>query len=171
MISLRLLSLLNFPASKIFIFLYFLYLVNQSINISCNFYLEHRASTTHCHRNLFFAATFPCKNQSINQSMFPVTPIWSIGHPPHTATEICSSLPPSLARINQSINQSLFPVTPIWSIGHPPHYHRTLYFAATFIPFQFRLTALASIWTDLLQVLFVHPLRLEPCGFHSLPSS
>jgi hypothetical protein len=31
---------------------------------------------------LFFTATFPCKNQSINQSMFPVTPIWSTGHPP-----------------------------------------------------------------------------------------
>jgi hypothetical protein len=61
----------------------------------------------------------------ISQSMFPVTPIWSIGHPPHTTTELCSSLPPSLARINQpinqSINQSVFPVTPIWSIGHPLH--------------------------------------------------
>jgi hypothetical protein len=32
---------------------------------------------------------------SRNQSEFPVTPIWSIGHPPHTATELCSSLPPS----------------------------------------------------------------------------
>jgi hypothetical protein len=30
-------------------------------------------------------------NQSINQSMCPVTPIWSIGQPPHTATELCSS--------------------------------------------------------------------------------
>jgi hypothetical protein len=27
--------------------------------------------------------------------MFPVTPIWSVGHPPHTATELCSLLPPS----------------------------------------------------------------------------
>jgi hypothetical protein len=27
--------------------------------------------------------------------MFPVIPIWSVGHPPHTATELCSSLPPS----------------------------------------------------------------------------
>jgi hypothetical protein len=27
--------------------------------------------------------------------MFPATPIWSTGHPPHTATEPCSSLPPS----------------------------------------------------------------------------
>jgi hypothetical protein len=27
--------------------------------------------------------------------MFPVTPIWSIGHPPHTATELRSSLQPS----------------------------------------------------------------------------
>jgi hypothetical protein len=28
-------------------------------------------------------------------TMFPVTPIWSIGHPPHTANELCSSMPPS----------------------------------------------------------------------------
>jgi hypothetical protein len=34
-------------------------------------------------------------NQSINQSLFPVTPVWSTGHPPHTATELCPSLPPS----------------------------------------------------------------------------
>jgi hypothetical protein len=31
----------------------------------------------------------------IDQSMFPVASIWSTGHPPHTATELCSSLPPS----------------------------------------------------------------------------
>jgi hypothetical protein len=47
------------------------------------------------------------------------------------------------------------------------HRHRTLFFAATFTPFQFRPTALAPIWTDLLQVLFGRPLRLEPCGFSS----
>jgi hypothetical protein len=29
------------------------------------------------------------------QSMFRVIPIWSTGHPPHTATERCSSLPRS----------------------------------------------------------------------------
>jgi hypothetical protein len=67
--------------------------ISQSINVSCNSYLEQRASTTHCYQTLFFAATFT--------------------------------------------------------------------------PFQFRPTALASIWTDLLQVLFGHPLHLEPCGFHS----
>jgi hypothetical protein len=65
----------------------------QSINVSCNSYLEHRASTTHCHRTLFFAATFT--------------------------------------------------------------------------PFQFRPRALTFIWTDLLHVLFGRPLHLEPCGFHS----
>jgi hypothetical protein len=32
---------------------------------------------------------------SINRSMFPVTPIWSIRHSPHTATELFTSLPPS----------------------------------------------------------------------------
>jgi hypothetical protein len=31
----------------------------------------------------------------MNQSMFPVSPIWSTGHPPHTATELCCLLPPS----------------------------------------------------------------------------
>jgi hypothetical protein len=32
--------------------------LHQSINVSCNSHLEHRASTTHRHRTLFFAATF-----------------------------------------------------------------------------------------------------------------
>jgi hypothetical protein len=32
--------------------------ISQSINVSCNSYLEHRASTTHRHRISFFAATF-----------------------------------------------------------------------------------------------------------------
>jgi hypothetical protein len=58
--------------------------LNQSINVSCNSYLEHRASTT--------------------------------------------------------------------------HRHRTMFFAATFTPFQFRPTALAYVWIDLLQVLFCRPL-------------
>jgi hypothetical protein len=81
--------MLNFPASKIFIFLYFPYLVNQSMfPVTPIWSIGH---PPHYHRTLFFAATFPCKNQS----MFPVTPIWSIGYPPHTATELCSSLPPS----------------------------------------------------------------------------
>jgi hypothetical protein len=31
-------------------------------------------------------------NQSINQSLLPVTPVWSIGHPPLTATELYFSL-------------------------------------------------------------------------------
>jgi hypothetical protein len=30
-----------------------------------------------------------------SQSVFPVTPVWSTGHPPHTATELCPSLPTS----------------------------------------------------------------------------
>jgi hypothetical protein len=34
-----------------------------------------------------------------------------------------------------------------------------LFFAATFTPFQFRPTVLASIWNDLLQVLFGRSLR------------
>jgi hypothetical protein len=70
---------------------------NQSINVSCNSYLEHRASTT--------------------------------------------------------------------------HRHQTSFFAATFTPSQFKPTALASIWTDLLQVLFSRSLRVEPCGFRSDLSS
>jgi len=36
------------------------------------------------------------------------------------------------------------------------HGHRTLFFAAAFTPFQFRPTALPSIWSDFLQVLFGH---------------
>jgi hypothetical protein len=33
--------------------------------------------------------------QSINRSVCRVTPVWSTGHPPHTATELCPSRPPS----------------------------------------------------------------------------
>jgi hypothetical protein len=43
------------------------------------------------------------------------------------------------------INQSMFPNSYLEHRASTTHCHQTLFLAATFTPFQFRLTALASI--------------------------
>jgi hypothetical protein len=64
---------------------------------------------------------------------------------------------------NTSINQSVS-VSCNSCLEHrapTTHRHRAVPFAATFTPFQFRPTALASIWNDLLQVLLGRPFVLN----------
>jgi hypothetical protein len=60
-------------------------------------------------------------NFSVNQSMFPVTPIWSIGHPPHThtATELCSSL--NLHPVTSSVCFSIAHMTSKATLLMGPH--------------------------------------------------
>jgi hypothetical protein len=67
--------------------------------------------------------------------------------------------------INQSVSCNFY----LEHRASATHRHRT----ATFTPFQFRPAALASIWTDLLQMLFGRPFVLnfvgsiqEPFGLH-----